>query len=124
MILKKDVNEAETEMKIKGNCEYNVVLINIGINKEIKFAELICENKGKTLIYDGKLLSVYVDDYLRKNKDTFILSINSPTQKKKEIIYNAKDLLPSLKQSFSYEKHNFLKRNRYNGKNQVHSDKA
>ena len=51
LILKKDVNEAETEMKIKGNCEYNVVLINIGINKEIKFAELICENKGKTLIY-------------------------------------------------------------------------
>lgn len=38
-------------MKIKGNCEYDVVLINIGNNKEIKFAELICENKGKTLIY-------------------------------------------------------------------------
>ena len=73
------------------------------------------KGNGKTLIYDGKLLSVYVDDYLRKNKDNFILSINSPTQKKKEIIYNAKDLLPSLKQSFSYEKNNFLKRNRYNG---------
>ena len=51
LILKKDVNEAETEMKIKGNCEYDVVLINIGNNKEIKYAELICENKGKTLIY-------------------------------------------------------------------------
>ena len=51
LILKKDVNEAETEMKIKANCEYEVVLINMGSNKEIKFAEIICENKGKTLIY-------------------------------------------------------------------------
>ena len=51
LILKKEVNEAETEMKIEGKCEYEVVLINMGINKEIKFAEMICENKGKTLIY-------------------------------------------------------------------------
>ena len=73
------------------------------------------KGKGKTLIFDGKLLSVYVDDYLRKNNDNYIISINSPKQKKKEIIYDAKDLLPSLKQSFSFEKNNFLNRNRYNG---------
>jgi len=51
LILKKDVSEAETEMKIKSNCQYEVVLINMGNIKEIKFAEMICENKGKTLIY-------------------------------------------------------------------------
>ena len=49
--IKKVVEEAEKEMKIKGKCEYNVVLINMGNNKEIKYAEMICENKGKTLIY-------------------------------------------------------------------------
>ena len=51
LMKKSEVNEAETEMKIKGRCEYEVVLINMGNNKEIKFAEMICENKGKTLIY-------------------------------------------------------------------------
>ena len=46
-----DVNEKEKEMRITGNCGYQVVLINMGIFNEIKFAEKICENKGKTLIY-------------------------------------------------------------------------
>ena len=46
-----DVSEKEKEMKIKGNCGNQVVLINMGILNEIKFAEKICENKGKTLIY-------------------------------------------------------------------------
>ena len=46
-----DVSEKEKEMKIKGNCGKQVVLINMGILNEIKFAEKICENKGKTLIY-------------------------------------------------------------------------
>ena len=34
-----------------GSCEYQIVLINMGNIQEIKFAEMICENKGKTLIY-------------------------------------------------------------------------
>ena len=46
-----DVTIAEKEMKIIGSCEYQIVLINMGNIKEIKFAEMICENKGKTLIY-------------------------------------------------------------------------
>ena len=46
-----DVTIAEKEMKIMGSCAYQVVLINMGNIKEIKFAEIICENKGKTLIY-------------------------------------------------------------------------
>ena len=46
-----DVSEKEKEIKIKGNCDYHVVLINMGILNEIKLAEKICENKGKILIY-------------------------------------------------------------------------
>ena len=38
-------------MKIIGSCEYQIVLINMGNIKEIKFAENICENKGEILIY-------------------------------------------------------------------------
>ena len=71
------------------------------------------KGKGKTLIYDGKLLSVYVDDYLRKNNERAI-SINSPTQKKKEIVYDAKDLLPELKPNYSFEKNKLLKRSKFN----------
>ena len=48
----KDVNEAEEKLKNKeGNCEYKLLLINMGNSKEIKFAENICENKGEKLIY-------------------------------------------------------------------------
>ncbi len=42
LMLKKNVNEAETEMKIIDNCVYEVVLINMGNIQEIKFAEMIC----------------------------------------------------------------------------------
>jgi len=59
---------------------------------------------GKTLIFNGKLLNIYVDDFLRRNNESHLISINSPTQKKKEIIYNSKNLLPKLKQSFSFGK--------------------
>ena len=48
----KDINEAEEKLKNKeGNCEYKLLLINMGNSKEIKFAENICENKGEKLIY-------------------------------------------------------------------------
>ena len=80
------------------------------------------KGKGKTLIFDGKLLNVYVDDYLRKNNDHMI-SINSPTQKKKEIVYSAKELLPEIKPSFSFEKNHLLKRNKFNETNKHNYDK-
>ena len=46
-----DVNEVEKELKNSGKCNYKVLLINMGNNKEIKYAESICENKGESLIY-------------------------------------------------------------------------
>ena len=46
-----DVNEVEKELKNNGKCNYKVLLINMGNNKEIKYAEAICENKGESLIY-------------------------------------------------------------------------
>ena len=50
---------------------------------------------------------------MRKNNDRAI-SINSPTQKKKEIVYDAKDLLPDLKPNYSFEKNKLLKRSKFN----------
>ena len=48
----KDINEVEKELENnEGKCEYKVVLINMGNNKEIKYGENICEKKGETLIY-------------------------------------------------------------------------
>ena len=48
----KDISEAEKELKNNdGNCLYKVLLINMGNNKEIKFAENVCENKGDSLIF-------------------------------------------------------------------------
>ena len=49
--VKKDVNEAEEEFLLLDKCRYNVILINMSNNKEIKYAEMVCEKKGKTLIY-------------------------------------------------------------------------
>ena len=47
-----DVTEVEKELKSnEGKCEYKVILVNMGNNKEIKYAEAVCENKGETLIY-------------------------------------------------------------------------
>ena len=47
----KDINEEENELDNNEKCKYKVILINMGMNKEIKFAEKICENKGESLIY-------------------------------------------------------------------------
>ena len=48
----KDISEVENELKTNnGKCKYRILLINMGNNKEIKFAETICENKGDSLIY-------------------------------------------------------------------------
>ena len=48
----KDINEEENELDNNGNkCKYKVLLVNMGINKEIKFAERVCKNKGESLIY-------------------------------------------------------------------------
>ena len=47
-----DINEEEKELDSnEKKCKYKVLLINMGINKEIKFAERVCENKGESLIY-------------------------------------------------------------------------
>ena len=47
-----DVTEVENELKNNnGICEYKVLLVNMGNNKEIKYAENVCEKKGETLIY-------------------------------------------------------------------------
>ena len=47
-----DVGEVEKELKNnEGKCNYKILLINMGNNKEIKYAESICENKGESLIY-------------------------------------------------------------------------
>ena len=45
------MNEAEEEFLLLDKCRYNVILINMSNNKEIKYAEMVCEKKGKTLIY-------------------------------------------------------------------------
>ena len=72
------------------------------------------KGNGKTLIFNGKLLNIYVDDFLRRNNESHLISINSPTQKKKEIIYNSKNLLPKLKQSFSFGKNISSNKNKPN----------
>ena len=47
-----DINEVEKELKNnEGKCNYKVLLINMGNNKEIKYAEIVCENKGESLIF-------------------------------------------------------------------------
>jgi hypothetical protein len=47
-----DINEEENELdNNEKKCKYKVLLINMGIIKEIKFAEKVCENKGECLIY-------------------------------------------------------------------------
>ncbi len=47
-----DVTEVENELKNnQGICQYKVVLVNMGNNKEMKYAESVCEKKGETLIY-------------------------------------------------------------------------
>ena len=47
-----NVNEEEEKLKDNnGKCIYKVLLINMGIIKEIKYAEKICKNKGESLIF-------------------------------------------------------------------------
>ena len=47
-----DVAEVQKELKNnEGKCNYKILLINMGNNKEIKYAESVCENKGESLIY-------------------------------------------------------------------------
>jgi hypothetical protein len=47
-----DINEEENELdNNEKKCKYKVLLVNMGISKEIKFAERVCENKGESLIY-------------------------------------------------------------------------
>ena len=84
----------------------------IKLNKDIVI-KTNNKGNGKTLIFDGKLLDVYVDDYFRDNYEKYIISINSPRQNKKEIIYDSRDFFPKLKQSFSFEK-NITKKNKLN----------
>ena len=112
------LNQEENIMKSKelennknkiNNYEYEKIISN----KDI-VVKTNNKGNGKTLIFDGKLLDVYVDDYFRNNYGKYIISINSPTQSKKEIFYDSKDLLPKLKQSFSFERNNFLKKNKHN----------
>ena len=66
------------------------------------------------MIFNGKLLNIYVDDFLRKNNESQLISINSPSQKKKEIIYNSKNLLPKLKPSFSFGKNFLMNKSKHN----------
>ena len=110
-IYHKDNMVKEKEIEIEKKDDYAQYMIKINKDIVIKTNN---KGNGKTLIFDGKLLDVYVDDYLRKNKEDHIISIYSPHQKKKEIIYNAKDLLPKIKQSFSFEKNNFFAKGKYN----------
>lgn len=108
------VKSKEMEKDLKESKD--IMLRYEALNKFNKDIVVKTNNKGngKTLIFNGKLLNVYVDDYLRKNNESHIISINSPNQKKKEIIYSAKDLLPELRQNFSFDKNNFLNQNKYN----------
>jgi len=50
--IKKSVDEVEKELKENnGKCIYKILLINMGNIKEIKYAENVCDKKGKTLIF-------------------------------------------------------------------------
>ena len=112
------LNQEENIMKSKELENNKNKINNYEYEKFISNKDIVVKtnNKGngKTLIFDGKLLDVYVDDYFRNNYGKYIISINSPTQSKKEIFYDSKDLLPKLKQSFSFERNNFLKKNKHN----------
>lgn len=113
-ILNKEENIMKSkELEKNKNKINNYVFEKIISNKDI-VVKTNNKGNGKTLIFDGKLLDVYVDDYFRNNYEKYIISINSPTQSKKEIFYDSKDLLPKLKQSFSFERNNFLKKNKRN----------
>ena len=47
-----NVNEEEKKLEENdGKCIYKVLLINMGIIGEIKYAEKICKNKGESLIF-------------------------------------------------------------------------
>ena len=100
----------ELENNINNNITYEYEKIKLNKDIVIKTNN---KGKGKTLIFDGKLLNVYVDDYLRDNYGKYIISINSPKQNKKEIIYDSRELFPKLKQSFSCER-NYIKKNKNN----------
>ena len=109
---KNDISIQNKEMeKKKVNIFDNIEMIN-KFNKDI-VVKTFNKGCGKTLIFNGKLLNVYVVDYLRNNNENYMISINSPVQKKKEIIYDKKKLLPKLKQCFSLERNNFSNKYRH-----------
>lgn len=113
-IFNQDENLMKSE-QLENNTNNNNIAYEyekIKLNKDIVI-KTNNKGKGKTLIFDGKLLDVYVDDYLRNNYGKYIISINSPKQNKKEIIYDSRDLFPKLKQSFSFDRNN-IKKNKNN----------
>ena len=77
------------------------------------------KGQGRTLIYIGKLFNVYVEDYLKKNKNVVSMYIENPNDRK-EVVYNHTDIikLSKMKMNYSYNKNksnNYL----YSSKNNL-----
>ena len=85
---KKNLSQSK-ELNRKNLSLYNLDLSDVVIKANNK-------GEGRTLMYIGKVFNIYVEDYLKKNKN--IISINLIEPKlRKEIVYNDTDLLKSLK---------------------------
>jgi hypothetical protein len=109
---KKNLSQSK-ELNRKNLSLYNLDLSDVVIKANNK-------GEGRTLMYIGKVFNIYVEDYLKKNKN--IISINLIEPKlRKEIVYNDTDLLKGLKikqkMDFSYNNNsynNLLKNNKMN----------
>ena len=81
---KKNLSQSK-ELNRKNLSLYNLDLSDVVIKANNK-------GEGRTLMYIGKVFNIYVEDYLKKNKN--IISINLIEPKlRKEIVYNDTDLL-------------------------------
>ena len=84
--------------------------------------------KGKILIFCGNKTNIYIDDYSKNslyNENNTMPIYSNSNENNKEIIYKSRDLLPKIKQSFSFDKTKYLKNknnfksNNNNSKNNI-----
>lgn len=72
------------------------------------------------LIYDGKLLNIYVEDFLKNKKMDNMVSMNVQQLKtKKEIVYNYADLFNKSKLEIKSNSYNKCKINKYEKNNKI-----
>lgn len=82
--------------------------------------------KGKTLIYVGKNINIYLDDYFKNDTNNNLISMQvqesiAKQKYRKETVYNYNDILPKskykLKSNFSYNRNKNINKKLENNKN-------